>query len=573
MSNFSRRIKAAFNEALFSFRAYIKEQGIVFFMSILACVFLCLNIYDADNDFANGWKDIFFDLFLATMEGCLFTIPAILLSQKLKKGLKYSIQICVAVLASILGFFANRGFGNKIYGDLYFWGITFAVILFTVYIFIPGNSTFFAGLLKHFLFSGLMAGILFGGLSLLIAAFQNLIFHFDDWQVYECCAVFCFVVFAVNIFVYYLFYRRDEENSGKAFKVIFLYILLPVFFTLIALLYIYLLKALILWKLPNGQINWFVSFASCIYIVFYFILREYENLAAVKVFYKYGAFAFIPLICIQIPAYFIRLTAYGFTGWRFSSLLFIIFSIVTIVLTFIKKGKFIKYSLLLLSGIIIFASITPCNLINSAYKSQYNRMVKILEKYGMIDDVSENKQLADYDKEEINQIITEEDRNILISSFNYLSLKSDIPLPEWMNAREYGKPSFEYIFGINSVVEDEQVFLAQFDAGINHQYINIDEYKWMQKIYESNSSWGSIDGKYQDYANELSHAIVKIENQSFDITDFLLSNPGKDNAGKYLWYTLDDEKVLCLTNYDFYWNDARKCFRDYSFSGFVFKRK
>ena len=407
----------------------------------------------------------------------------------------------------------------------------------------------------------------------MIAAFQNLIFHFDDWQVYECCAVFCFVVFAVNIFVYYLFYRRDEENSGKAFKVIFLYILLPVFFTLIALLYIYLLKALILWKLPNGQINWFVSFASCIYIVFYFILREYENLAAVKVFYKYGAFAFIPLICIQIPAYFIRLTAYGFTGWRFSSLLFIIFSIVTIVLTFIKKGKFIKYSLLLLSGIIIFASITPCNLINSAYKSQYNRMVKILEKYGMIDDVSENKQLADYDKEEINQIITEEDRNILISSFNYLSLKSDIPLPEWMNAREYGKPSFEYIFGINSVVEDEQVFLAQFDAGINHQYINIDEYKWMQKIYESNSSWGSIDGKYQDYANELSHAIVKIENQSFDITDFLLSNPGKDNAGEYLWYTLDDEKVLCLTNYDFYWNDARKCFRDYSFSGFVFKRK
>ena len=424
-----------------------------------------------------------------------------------------------------------------------------------------------------------MAAILFGGLSLLIFAFQSLIFEFDGYELYGCTGAFCLLVFAVNVFVYYLFYRRQEESSGKAFKVIFLYILLPIFFTLIAVLYIYLFKALILWKLPNGQINWFVSFASCFYIVFYFILREYQNLGVVKVFYKFGAFAFIPLICIQIPAYFIRLNAYGFTGWRFSSLLFIIFSVITIALTFVKKGAFTKYSILLLAGIILFASVTPFNLINSAYKSQYKRMMFVLNKYEMLEKDDGGKsdkiggmsggKLAAYDKDELNKKITEEDRQKLLSSFNYIVHKSSLPLPEWMNSKEYGRPSFEMLFGLKSEVEEDDEIYKSYSVDKAKEAIYIEDFVKMQEIDAGKSSWGTKDGKYQDYATELPHAKFELEGQTFDITDFILEERDNSSDG-YLWYNLDDQKVLCITNYNYCWNKELSLFRNYNFSGYVF---
>ena len=583
-SNLFQRVKAAARTAVGS----VREHWGIFGLSVAACVFMWLEIYEVDSDFADRWKEIFLELGLAAFMGCVFSIPAAFITQKIKENWKkYSLQGIIAALGIVLGYFSYKGFGNYIYGELYYWGILCAVVLITVFLLIPGNyTTYFAGLLKHFLFSGLMAGVLFGGLSLLIAAFSNLIFEFNDFKIYGCCGAFCLFVFAVNVFVYYLFYKREEESSGKAFKVIFLYILLPVFFSLIALLYIYLFKALILWKLPNGQINWFVSFASCIYIVFYYILREYEELPAVRVFYKYGAFAFIPLILVQLPAYFIRLNAYGFTGWRFSSLLFIIFSIIAIALTFIKKGAFTKYSILLLAIIILFGSVTPWNLINSAHKSQYNRMMKILNKYGMFD--KEKNELTVYEKDVINITITEEDREKLTSSFNYLTFKSSIPLPDWMKSDETGKPGFSTLFGIaahyQSEDENEDLLTVAYNIDVPKS-IDIGAFSKMKEIYITEGSWGTKDGKYQDYAKELPRATFKLDdtNETFDITDFLLGNKSAENnendatddlapnkGQDYLWCRLDDEKVLCIIRYDFCWNKDRKLFRNYSFSGYVF---
>ena len=579
-TDFFKRVKAAVKTTITS----VKEHWGIFLLSMAACVFICLEIYDLDDDFAKDFQELFLELGLAALMGCIFSIPAALLTQKIKTTWKkYCLQGGIAALGMILGFFAYKGFGNYIYKDLYYWGILFAAVLATVYIFIPGNfssgsdevsvssKTYFAGLIKHFLFSGLMAGVLFGGLSLLFFAFSSLIFDFDDFRIYGCCGTFCLFVFAVNVFVYYLFYKREEESSGKAFKVIFLYILLPVFFSLIALLYLYLFKALILWKLPNGQINWFVSFASCIYIIFYYILREYDELPAVRVFYKYGAFAFIPLICIQIPAYFIRLNAYGFTGWRFSSLLFIIFSIIVIALTFIKKGAFTKYAIPLLSIIILFASLTPWNLINSAHKSQYNRMMKILNKYDLFD--KENNKLKLYDKAELNITITEEDREKLYSSYDYLTFKSSIPLPDWMKINQDVKPAFSSLFGIavHDQMEDnsDSLFFANYYQDTPFS-IDISAYSKMKEIRVDESSWGSKNGKYIDYAKELPRASFEFEGSSFDITDFLLEKTSSSKNDDYFWYKLDDEKVLCIIRYDFCWNKDRELFRNYSFNGYIF---
>ena len=545
----------------------LKEQKIIFATTIFAFVFVSIYICNIGQKHS---RDLFMDLGLAAMMACLFCIPAAFLTKGLKNFYKYCIQVASALVGGILGYFSKQGFGNSFYGDLYFFGIAFAGILITVYIFIPKENccTYFAGLIKHCLFTFLMATLLFGGLSLLIFAFQSLIFEFDDWaDVYQICAAFCYIVFFVNVFVYYLFYRRQEENSGKAFKIIFLYILLPVFFTLIAVLYIYLIKALVLRKLPNGQINWFVSFACCFYILFYFTLKEFENLGAVRVFYKFGAFAFIPLICVQIPAYFIRLNAYGFTGWRFSSLLFIIFSILTIALTFIKKGEFTKYAILLLAAIILFASVSPFNLINSAYKSQFKRMMQVLNKYELFD--NQNNCLKKYNAQTLDEEISVEDREKLYSSYDYLSSKSRFLMPEWTKDDDEIR-GFANLFNIYPLTSERELDYQYYNA-TDEGPIDVSRFSKMQEFYIDKSSWGLKDSDYDEYAVELPKIMLEIGDESFDLNDFIF-NHHKERVqnSDYLWYKIDEKREICIKNYSFWWNSEKSLFKSYTISGYLF---
>lgn len=577
----SQKIRAAFSDAL----VYLSEQKVVFAATFLAFLSECLYIYDVGSFFAHSKSDFFEELCYGFAMGAVFAIPATLLSRKFSTFKKYAFQIAIVLAGGLLGFFAkSKGFGNDVYSELYYFGIAFAVIASSLFLFIPKEHlrAYFALVFKHFLFCSLMALVLLGGLCLLVYAVQNLILNTDDSEIYECCLAFSFLIFAINSIAFHLFYRRNEESSGKAFKIIVLYIMLPVFAVLLLILYAYLLKALVLMKLPNGQINWFVSVASCVYIVFYFILREYDDLPAVRFFYRFGAFAFLPLILVQIYAYTVRVVAYGFTGWRYSSLLFIIFSTVTILSTFFKKGKFTKYSLLFLSALILFDSVTPFNMINMAYKSQYGRMMKVLKKYELFD--FQNDRLASYDSAALESAITDEDRKTLYSSHRYISFKSHLSKPEWFykevetsNGMQKENLSFEELFGIKQNREDES--MKSFYIWAGDKTIDIAGFKQMKEINESGNSYGKIEksGNWDDYAKKIEKISVSTQNGDYDLTEFFLSLVSDDHLKEKqsktgLWYIPDEKTAFYFNSLNFRYNTERDSFREYDFTVWVFYR-
>ena len=376
-------------------------------------------------------------------------------------------------------------------------------------------------------------------------------------------------MFFVNTFAQYLFYRREEESSGKAFKVIMLYILLPVFVVLLAVLYAYLFKALMVRTLPNGQINLFVSCASCAYIVFYFVLREHEAVPAVRAFYRFGALVLIPLVCVQIVAVGIRLHAYGFTGWRFSSLLFIIFLAVMLALSFVKNGSFAHYGLLFLAAVILFASVTPFNLINSAYKSQYARMEKILYKYELFD----GETLGDYDRDALERTITREDRDALYGSYWYVQYTSDLPAPEWMRTENKKAISFSDLFGIASDLRDENVREFEF-SGTDYAVYDISLFNTMKYFDTSFYNGKYIDGVMDDYGAEMSRIRLFDNNgRAHDITDFLLALSGEDSTktDDPLWYN-DGNVSFCFTEITFTYNEERQLFGTTTVKGYRFAR-
>ncbi|MCR5435908.1 MAG: DUF4153 domain-containing protein [Treponema sp.] len=565
--NIKTKIKEALSEAV----AHIAATKVIFIASFITFVIASVNMcMDQPPEFLE-------DLLLAFLMAAFFAIPATLLTQKLPALKKYLIQSGVAVAGFVLGLFAHRGFGNSVYNELYYFGILCAITLITLYLFIPkGNSrTYFSLVFKHALFCTFMTLILMGGLCLLIYAVQNLILNTSDSDVYGCCVFFCIFVFGVNTFTYYLFNRREDESSGKAFKVITLYILFPVFAVLILILYIYLLKALFLFKLPNGQINWFVSFASCFYIVFYFILREHDELPVIKFFYKFGAFVFIPLILIQIYAYFIRVNAYGFTGYRYSSLLFIIFSIITITLTFIKKGKYVNWAIIALTAIVLFDSVTPFNLINMAHKSQFSRMVKVMNKYDIYDEATDSIKL--YDPVALENTITDEDRDALVSSFHYIMSTSHLPQPEWTlkekwvgETKHTSYRSFEEVFGIKSKREEEKMIYFEKTFKFN-EVLNIEDFKEFKRVHENVFADEWKDGEHLEYAKEISEiSYTSKSGKIYNFNELFFSLDGNVNTEEPLWYFPDDEIAFCFTGIEYKYNTDRKLFKSYYFTGFVF---
>ena len=561
---FKAKIKEAMSQAL----EYLSMAKVIFITSCIAFIFSTLFVYLDE--------EIYKELTLAFLMGTSFSIPATLLTQKLTRLKKYLIQGLTTTTGFVLGFFSHRGFGDDVYKELYYFGLLCAVILITLYLFIPKKKsrTYFSLVFKYALFTLFISLILLGGICLLIFAIQNLILSTDDYDIYICCSCFCSIIFGINVFCYYLFYRCQEESSGKAFKVIALYILFPVFAILLFILYIYLIKALVLFKLPNGQINWFVSFASCFYIVFYFILREYDELGVIRFFYKFGAFAFIPLIILQIYAYFIRVNAYGFTGYRYSSLLFIIFSILTIALTFIKQGKYSHHAILVLTFFVIFDSLTPFNLIKMAHKSQFSRMLKILNKYEMYDSL--NDTLTNYNKAELEKTITDEDRDALYSSFSYLSWTSSVPLPQWAMKTEYsnGKPyqskmNFEEAFGLKRERQQEELIVFEKDFKRDGR-INIQSFSEMVPFNYSQYAYKWEDGKLNEYAVKIPSAEIETKYGTFDLTAFFLSLDKNSSSDGLLWYAPDESFSICFTSISYSYNQDRRLFYSYSLSGYLF---
>lgn len=556
---------------------YLSFAKVIFALSVAAFVFAALEVY-ASYDSNIDYED-FMQAFLMST---LFSLPATLLTKKLSCARKYLIQIACAGAGFALGYFSCKGFGNSVFEALYYYGILFAATMITLFIFIPkeNSRTYFALIFKYALFCGFMTLILMGGLSLLIYAVQNLILNTDEDKVYECGLYFCAFVFGINTFSHYLFNRRDDKDSGKAFKVIALYILFPVYLLLILILYVYLLKALILFKLPTGQINWFVSFASCFYIVFYFILREYDDLPAIKFFYKFGALIFIPLVAVQIYAYFIRINAFGFTGYRYSSLLFIIFSVITFALTFVKKGRFMNYALLILSVIILFDSVSPFNLINMAHKSQYSIMMSVLNKYDMYDETSDS--IKDYDIAELENAITDDDRAALYSSYRYLLWTSQLPQPAWSEKVETDKDgqtqqydkSFTEAFGLKQKREDEEIIKFSYNKISDSKKTSFDvsAFREMSVVdIQKKSNGCDVNGKYLKYMHEIPAVIfTDIHGREYDLTDFFFSLDENQTDGDLLYYSPDENTTFCFTYLNYNYNKNRKLFESYSIDGYMF---
>ena len=403
----------------------------VFALSLAAATFLTLEIstyhifstrglsydsfaYKEIRASANAFSDTMTALLKASVWAMLLAFAAGLFfavrkksgegaGQKTHRILSIAAQIlCVALAVPAYFLFKT----DLAYTNLALYGTSVAFMAVSTFLlsFLQDEKKFVPNILLSGMIAGISSGCVCTGLFIIKFAVSSLLVEIDgslDAILSNSILSFSWVMFLSDMFVSYVSKPSETISSPKAFKVIFLYILLPLYSALLLVLYLYLAKSLVTRTLPNGQINWFVSFATALYLLFYFSIKQYEN-AFTKFFTKWGAVVLYPLIAVQCIAFTIRINAYGYTPVRYTSLVYIIFSVISCILPLVKDGRFMRFVCPLLAFFALFVSITPMNAIDVPVRNQISRIEKLYASKGLFSDgkvLSQNAESVFSDEE------------------------------------------------------------------------------------------------------------------------------------------------------------------------------
>ena len=213
-----------------------------------------------------------------------------------------------------------------------------------------------------------------GGVALTVLAVEKLFGVKISYTVYEMVWGASFATVASGFFLAYAT-REEEFTYPKVWKVLVAYVSFPVYLLLLAVLWAYLGKCVLTWKLPNGQINWLVTTASVMWMVFHLVLGGVE-IAIVRLFRRVGAALIVPLVGLQVVALWIRISEYGLTPSRYASVVFVAFVVLFAFGTLVRRTFSQRVGYALFAAVALFAAHSHWNVVDVGVRAQKARLAE-----------------------------------------------------------------------------------------------------------------------------------------------------------------------------------------------------
>ncbi len=530
-----------FKDFLKNFYISVKE-GISRFSIAFICTILAFLTVSYEIIFESSSDEIIIPLCMTFALVAVVSVFLKSIQEYISDILAGTIQYAVCAIVGVTGFLLIKANYESLYMVMAYTGIMIALICFIFFILMRGDNRdlIFPKLVSSAVFTTAVCGVLSCGLSTCIAAFQSLIFTWDNiHKLYLIVNLFIWAVVFINVFLSFIPKKDVPIPQSKIFRAFVLFAGLPLYILLIAILLLYLAKIVITWNMPVGEINWFASFASLFFIFFLLSVMQYTEKIA-KLFTKFGGYFLAPVLVMQAIAVFERINAYGLTTPRTVSLVLIVISILFIAGSVIIPKHLNKIALI--SGLIVLAvTVTPLNVIDMPIKSQTNILKTVL---------AENDMLKD-DEVVPNANVSEEDAVRISSSYIYLKYDAK-NVPDFIPDSE---KSMKEIFGF----EDPTNYYREKN----------------NRIYCSFSTKNSVDiTGYNRMVEVVDHYnIVNIEHngQSYDIdlkevARALYTQYGEDKDELDL-YVVNDNVALYFSNYHF-WIESDEISNCY-FNGYV----
>jgi hypothetical protein len=342
--------------------------------------------------------------------------------------------------------------------------------------------------------AALFASVLFAGLSLAIYSLEVL-FKIDiSSKVYQNLSVLCYVLFAP---VYFLsnvpekadMYRQDS-SFDTFFKILGLYIFLPILALYTLILYVYLLQIIIKWELPNGWVSTLVSILGlggflCMFILY--PLRLQNDNKFVNILSKYFPVVLLPLLVLMSIGIFRRLGDYGLTINRCLVLILNLWFYGISVYLFITKSKHLKWIVISFATVALIVSVGPWSVFSITKHSMEKEIGQLLNDAKLL---------------KAGKIIDNSKFTVVVDTITSKRLSEDVKY----TFRNFGYTCFQPYFQQSiktwntfDVIEklglkDADPKQTYFNAFINHQdkVINIESYKQFVELKGYNTGNGTV---------------------------------------------------------------------------------
>ncbi|MET3535139.1 DUF4153 domain-containing protein [Chryseobacterium limigenitum] len=532
------------------FREIIGKAGNVVFLYPMVLVIALLTsvgaIYMAETNYSDKLLFTYSKITMCCGLGISLLFALKMLSQRIGKA--FLLEICGVIF--LIGFYFVFPDEKKEFIETYGYIIAITFLLSHLLVsFVPFldknrelsfwqyNKNLFVNIFLTVIFTG----VLTGGVELAVLAVDKL-FDFDFNDKLYADLFFVLAIFG-SCFIFLLFneiglsYLEKDGKYPVILKFFTQFILIPLLFIYVIILYFYSFKILINWQLPRGWVSYLVLAYSIVGILALLLvhpLKENNTKSWVKIFSKVFYFTIIPLIILLFTAIFTRILEYGYTEPRYFVLLLALWLLSIVIYFVFKKNSSIKFVPISLFAFGVFALIFPyLNAFSVAKRSQKSELLKLLNEKQLL---SNNK--IDFQKKVTDTIVNEigdkfeflAERkqadfllNLLDTKKNH-TLENEIKVNPFLSLRYSVQSEFT---NTNRTITSgyERLSLES-----EKQYITIDSYQYFFNLRNYNDDTKEINGdKFNITERSDKGIILKVDLNSKEEADF---TPGINNLFK-----------------------------------------
>lgn len=355
------------------------------------------------------------------------------------------------------------------------------------------------------LYAAWLVGVLSIGLCICILASEMLVFGTQVLtdRLYGVTFLLCWAFLFPNLLCSQLPHLGDELRVSRAYHGVVGQAIFPLCLLLLAVLYAYIAKIVVLRHMPSGEMNWFGSFALLIWACLWLGLRDWHT-RPVRWFIRWGWALLVPVVVVQLVGVGIRLHAYGLTPLRCASLACIGVGIAGLVIA--ALGRPPRQLFLVAAVVCLVVTVSPANIVDMANLNQTMRLRATLSELGLIGDDG----LVVGGRQKV-VTVTEDQREQLTGAWFYLrtaerGYRSDA-LVDDLRVRSANE-SFEQLFGFSYAETDGDGWRDDTgDAGpVQHRFeflsadaaTDVDGYTQAYNLYDADgSTWLSVSEDYR----------------------------------------------------------------------------
>ena len=481
-----------------------------------------------ENAFSESNRQLIERIIFSLIAGVLFGVALEFLCERFDKLIKYRIVLQLITPVFSLIYYLLLPSDSKTEFVTIIRLIVICFSLFAFYIWVPSyknKDVFSNNALAHFkacFISALYSLVLALGLIAIYFAIDLLLVKLDDnipAHIFNIMGIFFFPI-------YYLaqlpdFNSSDEQMLDKSrnasiypkfLEILVSYIALPLITLFTAVLTIYLVKIVVTFIWPVGQLGPMILGYSAVGLFLYVLCGKLENRFS-QVYRKFFPIVLIPLVLMQLYSVFIRVNAYGITESRYYLILFGIYSITCAVALILSKSNKPGVIAILAACFAIVSLIPPVDAFSISRTSQTGRLESIMTQNNMFSSgkLTPKSDISLKDKAEITNIM------------NYMNQMGHTSKTSWLPSDYDHYRDFRLVFGFEQQYGTEYPEPADniwYNGMIDQsQPIDIEGYEIALRTVFYNNTYGNNDFELAGKAYKLNITYLSNNDVKISIVD------------------------------------------------------